>query len=74
MAKAAIEVAVDEGRGDEASASLVFSIMSLRSDAKLSIMPPSSLLLVSSKTPSKEEDVAARERRELDAAVKLGSS
>jgi hypothetical protein len=64
---------VEEG-GDGASASLVFSIMSLRRDAKLSMMPPSSLLFVSSKTPSKDAEAAARERSELAAAVKLGSS
>jgi hypothetical protein len=46
-----------------------FSVIILRRDAKLSMIPPSSLLLVSSRTPSNEEADAASDRRELDAAV-----
>ena len=73
-ATAAIDAAVDADEVETGSARLAFSVIILRRDVKLSIIPPSSLLLVSSKTPSKDEAVAASVRRELDAAVKLGSS
>ncbi len=72
VAAAAMAAAVDAGRGETVSAWLDLSEIILRRDAKLSMMPPSSLLLLSSKTPSKEEADAARDRREVDAAVKFG--
>jgi hypothetical protein len=74
VAIAAIAAAVDAGIGETGSARLAFSVIILRRDAKLSTMPASSLLLVSSKTPSNAEAVVESDRRELDAAVMLGSS
>ena len=74
VAAAAIAAAVDADTGETGCAWHAFSVIILRRDAKLSIIPPSSLLLVSSRTPSKEDADAASDRRELDAAVILGSS